>query len=255
MKNRKITAYLLLLIVFISIVWYAFSLLLKAKEPKPNLVFIKVNELTGAMLSCYESNRNQTPNIDLLAYQGKKYLRYFADPNLNPGTFPGYVEKVKESLHNSGYRTVEFSVLSDVKQKTDSMNGYSADICTNNVIGFVKKLHHNTPFAIFLNYGSLTTDTAIAARHAGLSDLGLNSSLYAIDENVGRLFKFFEDMDIADNTVFVFMATNNSANRNPLPLIVRYPSKIQPNSVSTAYCTGTQIFPSIFSMVTINIKD
>jgi len=133
------------------------------------------------------------------------------------------------------------------------LNGYSADICTNKVIGFVKKLPHNTPFAVFLNYGSLTSDKVIAARHTGLS--GLNASIYAIDENVGRLFKFFEDMDIADNTVFVFMATNNPANRKPMPLIVRYPSKIQPNSVSTAYCKGSEVFPSIFSMATINLKN
>lgn len=253
MNKRKISAYVLLLIILTSTVWYVFAVSLRAKEPKPNLVFIRVNDLTGSMLSCYESSWNQTPNIDLLAYQGKKYVKCFADSGFNANAFPGYIEQAKTGLQNSGYQTAEFSVLSGKNLQAGSLKGYSADICTNNVIGFVKKLQQNTPFAVFLNYGSLSSDTVIAARHAGLS--GLNASLYAIDENVGRLFKFFEDMDIADNTVFVFMATNNPANRNPVPLIVRYPSKIQPNSVSTAYCTGSQIFPSIFSMTTISIKD
>jgi hypothetical protein len=255
MNKRKISGYVLLVIILISTVWYTFAISLKAKEPKPNLVFIRVDELTGAMLSCYQSNSNQTPNIDLLAYQGKKYIKCFADSSFNTNTFLGYIEQAKAGLQSSGYRAVEFSVLSDKKQQSNQMNGYSADICTNNVIGFVKTLQKNTPFAIFMNYGSLTSDTDVAARHAGLSVLGLNTSLYAIDENVGRLFKFFEDMGIADNTVFVFVATNNQANRNPMPLIVRYPSKIQPNSVSSTYCTSSEIFPSIFSMATIHLKN
>jgi len=256
MNKRKLLAYIMLVVILISTAWYTFAMKYNNNTPKPNLVIIQVNELTAGMLSCYESSRNQTPNIDLLAYQGKKYLKCFADSNFssNKDSFSKYTLQAKTDLQNSGYQIAEFSNLSDKKLSEALMKGYSTDRCTNNAINYVKKVHQKTPFAVFMNYGSLTSDTVIAARHTELSYLGYNTSLYAIDENIGRLFKFFEDMGIAENTVFVFMATTNQTSGNPLPLIVRYPSKIQPNSVSATHCKSSDIFPAIYSMATIKIK-
>ncbi|MEH6513249.1 MAG: sulfatase-like hydrolase/transferase, partial [Maribacter arcticus] len=53
----------------------------KAIEPevqKPNIIYILADDLGYGDLSCYGSNRINTPNIDKMASEGLKFTQFYA---------------------------------------------------------------------------------------------------------------------------------------------------------------------------------
>ena len=42
-------------------------------KPQPNIIFIMADDHASKAISCYNSDRNQTPNIDRLALGGMKF--------------------------------------------------------------------------------------------------------------------------------------------------------------------------------------
>jgi len=66
--HKKYTAFLcIILLVFLSI---GYAIVLYAKKPKPNIIFITLDALRADHLGCYGYKRNTSPNIDSLAAKG-----------------------------------------------------------------------------------------------------------------------------------------------------------------------------------------
>jgi arylsulfatase A-like enzyme len=253
-RNKKTIISVVLLLVLVIAGQRLFSAL-NASESLPNFVFIEVNELESDMLSCYESSQFQTPNIDLLAYQGLKFTKCFwGDNNYSSTLYQNNLNETVSMLQQSGYQTAQFT-NKRIKATSQSNSAYSTDKCTNNVINYIKKSKPEKPFAVFISYGSLKTEKEVAPRHAALPNVGLYPTLYAIDENVGRLFKFLEDTNLVGNTVFVFTSARLNNSKSPMPLIFRYPEIIKPNSVSSDYCTSADLLPTILDITGTKIPD
>ncbi|MCX6633805.1 MAG: sulfatase [Acidobacteria bacterium] len=83
-----------------------------------------------------------------------------------------------------------------------------------------------------------------------------------VDDNLGRLMKFLDDSGLAENTIVVFtsdhgemMASQGRYNKMvpyseavDIPLIVRWPKRIQPGRKSNALYTPMDHFPTLASM-------
>ena len=86
--------------------------------------------------------------------------------------------------------------------------------------------------------------------------------LQNVDENVGRLTKFLDDSGLADNTILVFTSDHGEMMASQgrydkmvpycealnVPMIVRWPGRIQPDRKSDALFTPIDHFPSLASM-------
>ncbi|UCD29621.1 MAG: sulfatase, partial [Planctomycetota bacterium] len=62
----------------ILILWLSLSLLVSATEPKPNFVFILIDDMGWSDPGCYGSDFYQTPNIDRLATEGMMFTNAYA---------------------------------------------------------------------------------------------------------------------------------------------------------------------------------
>ncbi|MGM0666011.1 MAG: sulfatase [Bacteroidota bacterium] len=101
----------------------------------------------------------------------------------------------------------------------------------------------------------------------------------SMDENVGRLLKFLEQEQLAQNTIVVFtsdnggMATSNRTDNIPttniplragkgylydggirVPLIFRWPGKIEAGSTTDFPATGTDLYPTLLDLAGIQLK-
>jgi arylsulfatase A-like enzyme len=56
----------------------------KARNTKPNIIFIMVDDLGKDMISCYGSEKTQTPNIDALAAKGARFTNAYSMPQCVP---------------------------------------------------------------------------------------------------------------------------------------------------------------------------
>jgi len=97
--------------------------------------------------------------------------------------------------------------------------------------------------------------------------------VYSLDKNIGRLLDKLEELDIADNTIVIFVSDNgglstaegSSTSNLPLkggkgwlyeggirvPMIIKWPGVTQPGSVSNTPVTSTDFYPTILQMADI----
>lgn len=91
------------------------------------------------------------------------------------------------------------------------------------------------------------------------------SSLLSVDENIGRLMRYLEETGEIDNTIIVYSSEINlkktdkkvraSMDKIRVPLLVRFPLNIAPNSVSKFTCHNTDLFPTLLDLTQISIPD
>ena len=253
-KYRKVSL-VLGAIILITMVWQLQLLVSNDKTKKPNLIFIQAGELSLETLSCYGESRMYTPNIDLLAFQGKLYTNCTrTEVSDKKGSDQNSLHKdmvqLNKKLKDNGYETLIISGT-DLKKKSNNRNGkdaYISDQITDNTIDFIKKTRLKHSFSVFVDYSSCKSDNFIARRHSANVDQSVRPELLAIDENVGRLYRFIEDIGISDNTLIVFVSDVDGKDKQAIPLIVRYPSLITPNTVSNANCSLKEVFELILQV-------
>ncbi|MEX0320813.1 MAG: sulfatase [Puniceicoccaceae bacterium] len=87
--------------------------------------------------------------------------------------------------------------------------------------------------------------------------------VHCIDDNVGRLLKYLEDNDLADNTIVVFtsdhgdlMGEHRRHNKGvpyetsaKIPFLIRYPGKIQPGKIIHKAYTNVDFAPTILGLM------
>ncbi len=100
--------------------------------------------------------------------------------------------------------------------------------------------------------------------------------IYSLDENVGKLMHKLDDLDLADNTVLVFMADNGglaTAEGSPTTnaplrtgkgwlyeggiresMIIKWPGVVKPGSVCSEPVISTDFYPTILQMTQSGLK-
>ncbi|HPA46332.1 MAG TPA: arylsulfatase [bacterium] len=99
--------------------------------------------------------------------------------------------------------------------KTVQTTGYCTDIFTNAAVRFIED-NRNTPFFAYLATNAPHTPLQIDERYyKPYADMGLNEEtarvygmIENIDENVGRLLKRLDELNLRDDTIVIFMTDN-----------------------------------------------
>ena len=107
-------------------------------------------------------------------------------------------------------------------------DGYLTDILTTQTLGFIRRVHKDFPFFVYLAYNAphtpLQAPEETIAKYAGIADK--IRRIYAamvdnLDHNVGRILDELEHCGIRGNTLVVFLSdngglTSHGANNGPL---------------------------------------
>ena len=91
------------------------------------------------------------------------------------------------------------------------------------------------------------------------------SDVRDMDRGVGHILKVLDDRKIADNTIVIFMGDNGEAllrgkgtlylRGNHVPLIIRWPGKVESGSVSKSLVSGEDIAPTILDALELPIPE
>ena len=90
-----------------------------------------------------------------------------------------------------------------------------------------------------------------------------------IDDNVGRVLDYLDDAGLTENTIVIytsdqgfFLGEHNLFDKRfmyeeslRVPLLVRYPKKIKPGSVTTDFAINTDIAPTFLDLAGVDIPD
>lgn len=100
------------------------------------------------------------------------------------------------------------------------------------------------------------------------------ANLHNLDDNIGRVLEALKKEGLEEGTMVIFISDNGGspltgANNSPLtggkyslweggiriPLTIRYPGRIQANSVETGYVSALDIMPTVLNYAGVEIKD
>ncbi|MFB9052735.1 sulfatase [Formosa undariae] len=149
---------------------------------------------------------------------------------------------------------------------------YLTDRLTNEAISFVEK-HKDTTFFLYLPYYTVHTpimgkEQLIKKFKTKAGSNGQNRPDYAamvasMDEDVGRLLASLKHNEVENNTIVIFTSDNGGirdiSEQNPLragkgsyyeggirvPLIIKWPGKVEPNSSSEELVSNLDIYPTL----------
>ena len=152
---------------------------------------------------------------------------------------------------------------------------YLTDRLTTEAVGFIRT-NRDRPFFLFLSHYAVHTPiqgkTDLVAHYrskataGGHADPAYAAMVHSVDESVGRILRVLDELDIADNTVVVFHSDNGGfgpvTSMDPLrgskgmlyeggirvPLIVRWPGRIEAGSRSDSPVIGIDLFPTFLDI-------
>lgn len=153
-------------------------------------------------------------------------------------------------------------------------HGFIADIITDYAIEFIEREHEadERPFFCYVPYNTPHTPASVPVdkwrQWADRTDVEdpFNRAMYAlvenVDDNMGRLLAKLEELEILDDTIFIFLTDNgpNSARFNGgmlgrkatvheggvrVPLFVRWPERIQAGLVVRPNVAHIDLLPTL----------
>lgn len=151
--------------------------------------------------------------------------------------------------------------------------GYCTDIFTNAAIEFMKDSERREPFFLYLPTNAPHTPLQIMDEYVQpYLDMGLDETtakvygmITNIDDNIGKLLKWLERINQADNTIVIFM-TDNGAQQNRynaglrgqkgtvyeggirVPFYIRYPRQFQAQHKVTSIAAHIDIVPTLLDV-------
>jgi len=153
---------------------------------------------------------------------------------------------------------------------------YLTDWLTDEAVKFIDA-HHQEPFFLYLPYHAVHTPIQGKKKLIELYQKRMEpgqkntnpayaAMVHTLDENVGRIMKQLDDLDLADRTALFFFSDNGGYHRvtsnAPLrlgkgysyegghrePLIVRLPGRVEPGSVSSTPVVSVDFYPTILEL-------
>jgi arylsulfatase A-like enzyme/sugar phosphate isomerase/epimerase len=150
--------------------------------------------------------------------------------------------------------------------------GYITDVLTDAALGFLET-QKDRPFFCYIPYNAPHGPFQVPdryfekykARGQDNRDAAILGMVDNMDENIGRILKKLDDLKLADNTIVVFL-TDNGPNGNRfnggmngtkgsvheggsrVPLFVRWPRKIRPNTVIKPITAHIDLLPTLVEL-------
>ena len=160
---------------------------------------------------------------------------------------------------------------------------YFTDLVVDESIEFLDD-HHERPFFLYVPFSAphdpfqgpehrATAGNQEITRRTNRTRQVYKSMVEAMDRGIGRLLKHLEDLQLADRTVVFFMSDNGGlptvARNAPfsgykgtlweggihVPLLVRWPGRIPPGTVSDALVAGMDLFPTIVTLAGASLPE
>ncbi len=167
----------------------------------------------------------------------------------------------------------------------EAYEGYCSDIFANGAIDFIEKNKDN-PFFCYLTFNAPHTPLQLPQKYYDMYKdidpaVGFDESpamtekdkedarkVYGmvsnIDDNIGRLLEKLDELNIADNTLLIFLTDNGPQQRRyvgsmrgrktmvyrggvRVPMLLRYPAKFQDSKTVTTTATHMDILPTVAS--------
>lgn len=169
-----------------------------------------------------------------------------------------------ENPHEGSALMHDYKVLDEEQEVT-----YLTEDLTDAAIDFVER-QRDTPFFLYLSYNAV--HTPMEAKEEDIEQLHAidekNRRVYAamtksMDENIGRFLQRLDELQLAENTLVVFVndnggATNNRSRNNPLrgykgsyweggiriPLVARWPGRLAPGTTYTQAVSTLDLLPT-----------
>lgn len=161
-------------------------------------------------------------------------------------------------------------------QAVGAMEGYSSQIVVDEAIEWLDGAQGSLPF--FLNVWFHEPHAPVAApaefteRHKHTTLPAYYGSIENMDANIGRLLRKLDEMDVANNTLVIFMSDNGSyrgkdgsngelkAGKTTLweggirvPGIIRWPGQIKPGSTEATPSGVIDILPSVCEVTGVRL--
>jgi arylsulfatase A-like enzyme len=321
-------------------------------EPRPNIVYINVDDLGWTNLGYQGSRFYETPNIDRLASQAVVFSSAYAPAaNCAPSRaccftgqyaprhgiytvetsvrgraahrrlIPIETERVlpddsltiAEALKAGGYKTChvgKWHLGEDARSQgfdsnvAGSLLGYPykgyfspygiphlrerpegeylTDRLTDEAIRFIES-HRDAPF--FLHFSPYAVHTPLQAKQEKIAKYKKkagsdrhNNPIHAamvetLDENIGRLLKRLDELDLAHRTLILFSSDNGGAYRAskqwPLragkgsyyeggirvPMMVRWPARVEPGGLCDLPVSGMDFYPTFLEAAGLPVPE
>lgn len=157
--------------------------------------------------------------------------------------------------------------------------GFITNVLTDSALAFIEK-NQNTPFLAFIPYNAPHSPFQVPDQYfdkykaLGLDDK--NASVYGmienIDDNVGRIIERLDRLNLAENTIVIFMTDNgpNGGDRFNgnmkgwkakvdeggvrVPFFMKWPAKIKPETVVEELTAHIDFLPSIIDLAGIDFE-
>ena len=158
--------------------------------------------------------------------------------------------------------------------------GFITDVLTDSALAFIERNQH-APFLAFIPYNAPHSPFQVPDKYfdkykeQGMDDK--NASVYGmvenIDDNVGRIVDTLDELDIADNTIVIFLTDNgpNGGDRFNgnmkgwkakvdeggvrVPLFIKWPKKIPAGTVVEELTAHIDFLPSIVELAGIEFEE
>jgi uncharacterized sulfatase len=167
-------------------------------------------------------------------------------------------------------------VLTTLKPESDAdplKDAHNVHKITDRSIQFISD-HREGPFFCYVTHNSIhrpqMEDPDLVAQYKSRPDADGEKNkpvaaamMQVLDRSVGRILETLVELSLVDNTIVIFYS-DNGALGNPevlkplrgskanlyeggirVPLIVRWPGKVQPGSLSSTLCTDIDLFPTL----------
>jgi arylsulfatase len=144
-----------------------------------------------------------------------------------------------------------------------------------------KEAKAGTPFFAWMNFTRMHIFTHVRPEYEGKAGLGKGyfyaDGMWEMDQNVGKLLKLLDDLNIANNTIVVFTTDNGpnaftwpDAATTPfrsekdsnwegafrVPALIRWPGHVQPGTIFSEMFSGLDWFPTLVAAAGApNIKE
>jgi len=157
--------------------------------------------------------------------------------------------------------------------KQVNFQGYLTDVLGERSIHFVEE-NKDQPFFMYLAYNAVHTPMEARTDHLKKykdhSRQHLAAMTWSLDENIGKLYKKLEELNILDNTLIFFLSDNGGAHNNEssngylkgwkgnkfegghrVPFVVTWPGKIKGNQTFNGLTSSLDIFSTAISAACI----
>lgn len=272
---------------------------------KPNIIWLMVENI-GPQLECYGSEGIQTPNINQLAEQGRKYFHAYFTASICSPSRSAIITGVHQNIINAQHQRSNRDIPLPEEYKPITWHlrnaGYTCILGHHRVMGKGRKIDCNFKFSPLGSYDGkehfglfdkldtfnlddqpFFASIQLKVTHRGphwktvrnesrdpvsIEDITLPPYLPEdsvilldmaryldvieyMDEEVGDVMRELDDKGLAENTVVFFFGDNGIDNVRSMgtlyraalhvPLIIRWPGKIEPGTVSDRLISNTDI--------------